>query len=91
VPFAGMFNHHSDAKVEHAYSSSSDSLEFKSEVAIAKGEQVYINYGRYSNCHLLRLYGFAMQDNPYDSIDIWATMRYSCTASIRKISATHED
>jgi len=54
-------------------------LEFKADAVCTKGEQVYINYGRYSNCHLFRLYGFVVQDNPHDSIDIWTTM--GCVSS----------
>lgn len=37
-----------------------------SEYGILKGDQVCIQYGRYSNRQLLFQYGFAMKDNKYD-------------------------
>ena len=63
-------------QVEHSFNTESNCLEFKSTDTHARGEQVFINYGRYTNCHLLRLYGFTIENNPHDAIDIWATMRF---------------
>ena len=36
------------------------------ELGIKKGSQICIQYGKYSNRHLLSQYGFALKDNKYD-------------------------
>lgn len=37
------------------------------EGPLAKGQQIYINYGNRSNYYLLLVYGFALKENKYDS------------------------
>ncbi|CAG8546370.1 13188_t:CDS:2 [Ambispora leptoticha] len=58
APFADMLNHSPDVQLCHIYNPRSDSL------------QVFINYGPVPNNRLLRLYGFVLPNNPYDSYDL---------------------
>lgn len=38
-------------------------------------EQIYISYGQKSNAELLLLYGFALERNPYNSVDVTVSIR----------------
>lgn len=42
--------------------------------ALVAGDEIFLNYGPLGNLRLLQLYGFALPDNPYDSLDVWVTM-----------------
>ena len=52
-----------------------------------KMEQIYISYGPKSNADLLLLYGFALERNPYNSVDV--TVSIAAPRSIQK--TTSED
>ena len=38
------------------------------------GDQFLLFYGPIANVDLLRLYGFALRDNPFDRVDLWAPL-----------------
>lgn len=77
VPYADLMNHnpYSNTYID-AQRSGMPLLSRKEEVAVyadrsyKKFEQVFINYGEKGNGDLLLLYGFALDRNPFDSVDI---------------------
>ena len=74
APFADMFNHNPTVVEEHKFDENTNHLICKTSTLFKKGEQVFINYGSFPNHKLLRLYGFSLQNNPHDTVEIWAPM-----------------
>merc|ERR1711871_1388999 len=79
VPYADLMNHnpYSNTYIDSQTSGGITSfINKKEEVAIysdrsyKKFEQVFISYGEKSNSDLLLLYGFALERNPYNAVDI---------------------
>ncbi|QUC15773.1 uncharacterized protein UV8b_00014 [Ustilaginoidea virens] len=73
APFADMLNHSSTAKQCHVYDATSGNLSVLAGKDYEAGDQVFINYGPSPNNRLLRLYGFVVPGNPYDSYDLVLT------------------
>jgi hypothetical protein len=77
VPYADLMNHspYSNTYID-AQRSGLPLLSRTEEVALyadrsyKKFEQVFINYGEKSNADLLLLYGFALERNPFNAVDI---------------------
>eukprot|EP00981_Chlorochromonas_danica_P001507 scaffold326_cov169-Ochromonas_danica.AAC.8 len=77
VPYADLMNHnpYSNTYID-AQTSGLPLISRTEEVAVysdriyKKYEQVFINYGEKGNGDLLLLYGFALDRNPFDSVDI---------------------
>eukprot|EP01040_Poterioochromonas_malhamensis_P005499 gene5499-5905_t len=77
VPYADLMNHnpYSNTYID-AQKSGMPLFSRKEEVAVyadrsyKKFEQIFINYGDKGNGDLLLLYGFALDRNPFDSVDI---------------------
>ena len=67
-PFVDMFNHKSTVSSDVSYNYFSNVFELRAE-GHAKGDQVFISYGKQSNDRLLQFYGFVDKGNPYDSYD----------------------
>jgi len=77
VPYADLFNHNPFASsFIDAQSKGGWFTETKEEVVVyadrsyKKFEQVFISYGQKSNLELLLLYGFALDRNPYNAVDL---------------------
>ena len=47
---------------------------FNGPHAIPEGSEICLNYGRFSNEKLLLVYGFTVQNNPYNYVDIYAPL-----------------
>jgi len=85
VPYADFINHSpfSGAYVDARESGSWLFKEGEEEVILyadrgyRKMEQVYISYGPKSNAELLLLYGFALERNPFNSVDVTVSIRPS--------------
>ncbi len=73
-PFADMFNHKPDIQEKHYFDSEKRCLISTTQTSYKPGEQIYINYGVFPNHKLLRLYGFALESNLFDTVEIWAPM-----------------
>ena len=68
VPFVDMFNHNN---VNVMFGRDQDNFVFNTlNETVAKNAQVYNNYGNKANLYLLCFYGFVLQDNIHDSMDI---------------------
>jgi hypothetical protein len=77
IPFGDMFNHDITSLNTHLYNASTDKMEysfFPPPQGWKKGEQIFINYGPFCNAKLLKVYGFSLPDNPYDEVEVWASM-----------------
>lgn len=79
VPYADLLNHspYSSTYIDsQTVGGITSFLNKKQEVAVysdrsyKKFEQVFISYGEKSNSDLLLLYGFALERNPFNSVDI---------------------
>jgi histone-lysine N-methyltransferase SETD3 len=77
VPYADLMNHnaYSNTYIDAQRSgmpliSRNEEVALYSDRSYKKFEQVFINYGEKSNADLLLLYGFALERNPFNSVDI---------------------
>jgi Rubisco LSMT substrate-binding/SET domain len=93
VPYADLINHSSFSQCYIDARESGDWL-FKTgeeEVIIfadrgyRRMEQIYISYGPKSNAELLLLYGFAVERNPYNSVDVTVSIAPRTESMLRKI------
>jgi hypothetical protein len=67
VPFGDYFNHFAHGcKVNY----SADGYEFVLEKGVKKGEELYISYGNHTNDFLLVEYGFTLDDNEFDLVNL---------------------
>lgn len=67
VPLCDMTNHSPNARVDYFSDIISDRFALMTRDGVAKGKQIYNNYGLRSNEKLLLNYGFIMSNNPTDS------------------------
>jgi len=75
VPFADMFNHSFDAQVEHRYDDSQNAIVFSTTKPVKAQSQVFICYDpSLSNIRMLRLYGFCINGNKNDVVEVWAPL-----------------
>lgn len=78
VPYADLINHspfsqaYIDAREEGdwLFKTGSEEVVLFADRSYRKMEQVYISYGPKSNADLLLLYGFAVERNPFNSVDV---------------------
>lgn len=74
VPFVDLLNHCPTSQVGHAYNAQNDSLYLVTGQRIARGGEVSLHYGPCANSRLLMLYGFTLSNNPYDAVDLFASV-----------------
>ncbi|KAF5841378.1 hypothetical protein DUNSADRAFT_13246 [Dunaliella salina] len=65
-PVMDLINHSSREQSEVSYDYFLDSYTVAASKPYAKGEQVFVSYGRQTNDSLLQYYGFVEADNPND-------------------------
>lgn len=78
VPYADLINHspfsqaYIDAREagDWLFSSGYEEVILYADRGYRRMEQIYISYGQKSNSELLLLYGFAVERNPYNSVDV---------------------
>lgn len=66
LPVVDLLNHNPLSEV--FWSCQNDSFVFESKSALAKGEQLFNNYGQKGNEELLLAYGFCIENNEADSV-----------------------
>lgn len=77
MPFLDMFNTvtgDADAKPCHYYDPATKCVTILARDGCAVGEQVLISYAATSNARLLRLYGFVVEENPFEFVEMYTTM-----------------
>lgn len=78
VPYADLINHspfsqaYIDAREggDWLFSTGEEEVILYADRRYRRMEQIYISYGQKSNAELLLLYGFAVERNPYNSVDV---------------------
>lgn len=78
VPYADLINHspfsraYIDAQEggDWLFSNGEEEVILYADRGYRRMEQIYISYGQKSNAELLLLYGFAVERNPYNSVDV---------------------
>jgi len=86
VPYADLINHspfsgaYLDAREigSWIFTEEAEEVILYADRSYRKMEQIYISYGPKSNADLLLLYGFALERNPFNSVDV--------TVSIQRLS-----
>ena len=68
LPILDFLNHQSEssANCRHDYDGSTRSFSVETVAPVAAGEELTISYGAHANSKLLRVYGFATDENPND-------------------------
>lgn len=83
VPYADLINHspysqaYLDAreKGDWLFKSGTEEVVLYADRSYRKMEQIYISYGPKSNAELLLLYGFALERNPFNSVDVTVSIK----------------
>jgi len=78
VPYADLINHSAfsqtfiDAREsgDWLFKDGDEEVILYADRGYRQMEQIYISYGQKSNAELLLLYGFALERNPYNSVDV---------------------
>ncbi len=78
VPYADLINHSSFSRAyidaretgDWLFKTGEEEVILYADRGYRKMEQIYISYGPKSNADLLLLYGFALERNPYNSVDV---------------------
>lgn len=70
VPVGDMMNHNPRSKVSWKYDYAADEFRMYSGDDIPANTQVYNNYGPRSNRRLLLDFGFTIEDNPFDFVEM---------------------
>eukprot|EP00753_Platysulcus_tardus_P008860 PLAT167.3.p1 GENE.PLAT167.3~~PLAT167.3.p1 ORF type:complete len:393 (-),score=167.79 PLAT167.3:72-1250(-) len=71
VPFADLFNHHVSRpalQFSFRFDDAAKSLVLTADANYKAGEEVFIQYGIMTNSDLLINYGFALEDNSFESV-----------------------
>mmetsp|Transcript_22193 Transcript_22193/g.49553 ORF Transcript_22193/g.49553 Transcript_22193/m.49553 type:complete len:589 (+) Transcript_22193:93-1859(+) len=92
VPYADLINHSSfsgayvDAREtgDWLFKTGGEEVILYADRGYRKMEQVYISYGPKSNADLLLLYGFALERNPFNSVDVTVSIKPRTKADAEK-------
>lgn len=79
IPYADLFNHNPFANsyidaVEEGFFNKREEIIVYSDRSYKRMEQVFISYGPKSNADLLLLYGFCLDRNPFNSVEVTVTL-----------------
>jgi hypothetical protein len=82
APLFDMINHDFSSDVQHSldletHSSGDLSVFNGSDRSIEPGEEIRLSYGNFPNEKLLLIYGFVLEQNPYDAVAIYALLNPS--------------
>jgi hypothetical protein len=101
VPYADLINHSAfsqtfiDAREsgDWLFKDGEEEVILYADRAYRQMEQVYISYGQKSNAELLLLYGFALERNPYNSVDVTVSIspRTAAVVAANEGSGIEED
>eukprot|EP00978_Attheya_sp_CCMP212_P011410 scaffold28117_cov56-Attheya_sp.AAC.12 len=73
VPLFDMMNHDFNSDIDHHIDANGNVSVFNGESSpILPGNEIYLNYGNFPNEKLLLVYGFALPNNPFDAVQIYA-------------------
>lgn len=99
VPYADLINHSAfsqafiDAREsgDWLFKTGDEEVILYADRGYRQMEQVYISYGQKSNAELLLLYGFALERNPYNSVDVTVSIAPRTAAVAAANEGVEED
>lgn len=94
VPYADLINHspfsgaYLDAQEsgDWLFKTGEEEVILYADRQIRRMEQIYISYGPKSNADLLLLYGFAVERNPYNSVDVTVSIAPRTSSFVESLS-----
>jgi hypothetical protein len=94
VPYADLINHspfsqaYIDAREtgDWLFSTGDEEIILYADRSYKKMEQIYISYGPKSNAELLLLYGFAVERNPYNSVDVTVSIAPRTASFVKELN-----
>jgi len=98
VPYADLINHspYSNAYLDGRLSgdwlfkSGGEEVILFADRGYRQYEQIYISYGPKSNADLLLLYGFALERNPFNSVDVTVSIEPRTKEALEKLGMIEE-
>ncbi len=99
VPYADLINHSAfsqafiDAREsgDWLFKNGAEEVILYADRGYRQMEQIYISYGQKSNAELLLLYGFALERNPYNSVDVTVSIAPRTAAVAAANEGVEED
>eukprot|EP00551_Chaetoceros_affinis_P009903 CAMPEP_0203665446 /NCGR_PEP_ID=MMETSP0090-20130426/2655_1 /ASSEMBLY_ACC=CAM_ASM_001088 /TAXON_ID=426623 /ORGANISM="Chaetoceros affinis, Strain CCMP159" /LENGTH=670 /DNA_ID=CAMNT_0050528999 /DNA_START=62 /DNA_END=2074 /DNA_ORIENTATION=+ len=99
VPYADLINHspysqaYLDAreKGDWLFKTGTEEVVLYADRSYRKMEQIYISYGPKSNADLLLLYGFALERNPFNSVDVTVSIKSLLGSVTQSENANNDD
>mmetsp|Transcript_17374 Transcript_17374/g.36642 ORF Transcript_17374/g.36642 Transcript_17374/m.36642 type:complete len:589 (-) Transcript_17374:8-1774(-) len=99
VPYADLINHSAfsqafiDAREsgDWLFKDGDEEVILYADRGYRQMEQIYISYGQKSNAELLLLYGFALERNPYNSVDVTVSISPRTKAVAEANEGVEED
>lgn len=96
VPYADLINHspysgaYLDAREtgDWLFKTGEEEVILYADRGYRKMEQIYISYGPKSNSDLLLLYGFALERNPFNSVDVTVSIAPRTKEAVEKAAAS---
>lgn len=93
VPYADLINHspYSQAYIDACesgdwlFSTGEEEVILFADRGYRRMEQIYISYGPKSNAELLLLYGFAVERNPFNSVDVTVAIAPRTESFVKEI------
>ena len=85
APVADLFNTDATAPVCHGFDAQDSTLKLAASRDTQSGEQLVIGYGPVTNARCLWLYGFAIDNNPNDKVDLYAVMSPETSAYSKRL------
>ncbi|KAJ2910507.1 hypothetical protein GGI21_000800 [Coemansia aciculifera] len=70
APMLDLLNHSSQASISTLFDAERGEFLIKTKRAFRAGHEVFISYGPHDNLFLLAEYGFALERNPYQHLDL---------------------
>lgn len=94
VPYADLINHspfsqaYIDAREsgDWVFKSGEEEVILYADRGYRRMEQVYISYGPKSNAELLLLYGFAVERNPFNSVDVTVSIAPRTASFVKELN-----
>jgi Rubisco LSMT substrate-binding/SET domain len=94
VPYADLINHspfsqaYIDAREsgDWIFKDGEEEVILYADRAYRRMDQVYISYGPKSNAELLLLYGFAVERNPYNSVDVTVSIAPRTASFVKELN-----
>ena len=94
VPYADLINHspfsqaYIDARAsgDWLFKDGDEEVILYADRAYRRMDQIYISYGPKSNAELLLLYGFAVERNPYNSVDVTVSIAPRTASFVKELN-----